>query len=261
MHRTLFVLALGACSFHTPSPASGTPDGDAGTLPMIDASHAVAGCHTTDPSVRLCVDFEEPSLIPIVYDGSPLAQKNNVTTQGIRVMARDSEQAAQVDTGSMLTIAEATSLDITGDLTIELWANPQDLPTDRYWMFDNNMQYGMELLADGTVRCDVGNMIMDHPVPIESGSWVHLACVYASGRVSVYVDGSSVNACRTLPPPPAGGMDGSAIGGNISAGPTVMQKFVGGIDNVAIYASGLQPQEICTLAGHGDCGPYICAAL
>ncbi|HEV7554587.1 MAG TPA: LamG domain-containing protein [Kofleriaceae bacterium] len=261
MHRTLFVLALGACSFHTPSPAGSsgdTVDADTGSPTMIDASQPIAGCHTADPNVRLCVDFEAPSLTPMVYDGSPLAHKNDVTTQGIRAMDRNSEHAAQLDSGSTLTIAEAPTLDITGDLTIELWANPQVLPTDRYWMFDNNTQYGMELLADGTVRCDLGNMVIDHPVSIDAGSWVHLACVYASGKLSVYVDGSSVNACRNAPRPPAGGKDGSAIGGNISGGHTVMQKFVGGIDNVAIYATGLQPQAICALANHDDCGPYIC---
>jgi len=263
MHRTLFVLALGACSFHGPPAASSsggdTIDADTGGAPMIDASLEVAGCHTTNANVRLCVDFEAPSLTPIVYDGSPLARKNNVSTQGIRAMDRLTEQAAQLDIQSTLTIAETPSLDITGDLTIELWANPQVLPADRYWMFDNNTQYGMELMMDGTVRCDIGNMVVDHPDPISAGSWVHLACVYGSGKLSVFVDGSSTAACRNAPPPPAGGKDGSAIGGNISAGPTVMQKFVGGIDNVAVYAEGLSPQAICQLAGHTNCGPYICA--
>lgn len=263
MHRTLFVLALGACSFHAAPPLGGppsdNPDAPTGGAPD-DASLEVASCHTQDPNVRLCIDFEQPALTPIAYDGSPLAQKNNVTTQGIRAMDRLTEQAAQLDTNSTLTIAETPSLDITGDLTIELWANPQVLPpTDRYWMFDNNTQYGMELMMDGTVRCDIGNMVVDHPTTISAGTWVHVACVYGSGRLSVYVDGSSTQACRNVPPPPAGGMDGSAIGGNISAGPTVMQKFVGGIDNVAIYAEALSPGTICQLAGHNNCGPYICA--
>jgi hypothetical protein len=259
MHRTLFVLALGACSFHSPAPESPPPgdDPDASMPPPSDVAVEVAGCHTNDPNVRLCVDFEAPALTPIVYDGSPLAQKNNVTTQGIRPMSRLSQQAAQLDTGSRLTIAESPSLDITSDLTIELWVNPQDLPTDRYWMFDNNTQYGMELLADGTVRCDVGNMVIDHPDPISPGTWVHVACVYSKGTLSAYVDGTSMFACKNVPPPPAKGMDGSAIGGNISAGPTIMQPFVGGIDNVAIYAGALDSQTICELAGHDNCS-YIC---
>jgi len=263
MHRTLFVLALGACSFHDPAAApssgGGPTDADNGMSPPIDASLEIAGCHTTNANVRLCVDFEASSLTPISYDGSPLAQKNNVTTQAVRVMDRLTQQAAQLDTQSVLTIAETPTLDITGDLTIELWANPQVLPADRYWMFDNNTQYGMELMMDGTVRCDIGGMVIDHPDPISAGSWVHLACVYADGKLSVFVDGSSTAACRNAPPPPAGGMDGSAIGANISGGQTLMQKFVGGIDNVAIYAEGLSPQTICQLAGHTNCGPYICA--
>jgi hypothetical protein len=103
------------------------------------------------------------------------------------------------------------------------------------------------------VRCLSGTQTVDSPSGVNAHTWTHVACVFDGDKMMPYVDGDSF-ICQDVQAPPTTGHDGSAIGGNIGAGGMVTDKLIGGIDNVAIYASALSSDRICTLAGHsGDC--------
>jgi hypothetical protein len=260
MHRVLAVaaMALAACSFHAgaATPPGGDDDVIDGPLDH-DSGTTTPPCHNTTETPALCVDFEETALVPFIPDQAP-GNLNTVASTSVVPMQRNAEQAAQLSMPSKLVIPESDTLDIGGPLTIEMWINPDMMPmgppmTHVFWMFNNNNQYGMELTFMGSVRCLSGTTSIDSPGGVNVHTWTHVACVYDGTTMKSYVDGDTF-ACKDMGAPPTNGHDGSAIGGNIGAGGMVTDKFIGGIDNVAVYATALSTDRICALAGHsGGC--------
>jgi hypothetical protein len=243
MRRTLIVVAITGCSFNPPRG-----DDDGGGQPP-DGSVPLVNCHSTDSELRLCVDFESPP----PNDGSP----DHLTLTTDRVVAMDrvgpegAEHAVMVDATSSMRVAESPALDLTGDFTLELWIDATRLPMSgtRYWMFDNNTQYAMELKDDGTMRCVIGSDTLDTVGMVTAGRWTHVACVYHDGDLEAFLDGNN-NGCHSANPPVTTGTVGSAIGANVGAG-GLTEQFVGGLDNVRVYARALEASEICRLATGG----------
>jgi hypothetical protein len=247
MPRTLVVLAVGGCSFH---PASGSGIGSDSDDQMPDAGTMTVICHSSDSALRLCVDFEAQP--PIDGSTEHLALSSEHVTAINRLTFGITERAVQVDVMSSLRVAESNALDINGDFTLELWIDPAQLPAagTKYWMFDNNTQYGMELDADGRIRCLVSTTALEGTTRVAPGSWTHVACALAGKRLAAYV-GGAVDACHSANPPVTTGDNGSAIGANVSASQRLSEQFVGGLDNLRVYARALSSAEICTLATDG----------
>ena len=214
-------------------------------------------CATSDNSLRLCIDFEDTATL--AGDGSGRGH-HPVIADALITMDRATELAVQMSTQSRLQIQENADLDITTNLTISMWADNDGLPQSgaSFWMLDNNKQYSMSLQADGRLRCGLGSSTVDSATALNlfGGGWHQVACTYDGNQLKVFVDGW-VAGCSVVGRPIATtGTEGLAIGANIGAGttaPLFTSRFVGGLDNVQVFARTWSDRELCDAAGDDWC--------
>jgi hypothetical protein len=208
-------------------------------------------CATDDDSLRLCIDFEDTD--PPAGDGSGLGH-DPMLAVGLTTMTRDDELAVEMSSQSRLQIAEHAHLDITTNLTVSMWMKNEALPTaGAYWMLDNNKQYAMSLQSDGQIRCGLGLDTIDSIASLTDQDWHHVACTYDGMRLKVYIDGW-VAGCKSLTRPIAtDGAEGLAIGSNIGVGPTFTGNYVGGLDNIQVFARTWSESELCAANGSSWC--------
>jgi concanavalin A-like lectin/glucanase superfamily protein len=220
-------------------------------------------CRATEEGVVLCVDFEDRPLTDHAADRSP--NRNDAVAVNVSTMERvPNEQAAWLVDTSSLRVGESARLDLATAFTIEMWISPNMMPKHKdgnAGLFDNYGQYTMRLQDDLKIRCglrgdqhvDSGNYIVNRE------EWTHVSCRYAEGEMRVYISGH-LTACRSLASVPLPALYGSAIGAELKPNPTLtaadpVDRFLGGLDNVRIYDRALDPDRICTAAGHpsGSC--------
>ena len=253
MRWPLVALLISGCGFSVETdPVLG--DDSPGDEPAPDApTVAPRMCATTDPSLRLCLDFDGTT--GLANDASAFAHP--VEAQNLVPMSRDGEVAVSVDATSHIWIPESDELDVRTDLTVSMWIKAEGpiVGTTR-WLYDNNTQYFASVRPGGFIRCGSGTVVADS-IAIVDSAWHHVACTYEEDETRVYIDGH-VAGCeetgeRDLP---TMGNDGLAIGANLSmgpGGPKFAEQFVGGIDNVQVFAKLLPPQDLCTAAGGSVC--------
>lgn len=214
-------------------------------------------CATSDPTLRLCIDFEDTATL--AGDGSGLGHHLEIAA-GLVTMDRGDELAVQMSSTSRLQIREHPDLDITSNLTVSMWMKNDARPTSgAYWMLDNNNQYAMSLQADGQIRCGLGSDTVDSVASLSNdGDWHHVACTYDGDRLKVYIDGWAAG-CKSVGRAIATtGAEGVAIGANIGAGPSPADpvftgNYVGGLDNIQIFARTWSDAELCAANGSGWC--------
>jgi hypothetical protein len=173
------------------------------------------------------------------------------------MMPRDQELAVLVGSTSRVVVDETPDLDLVKNLTVTLWARPDGAPPggQAYWLFDNNRQYFAEYLPNGKFRCGIGTMTVDAALGVQPDHWYHVTCAYDSAsQLRVYVNGhragcKNANAAAI----PTTGTEGLAIGANIDAGPAFSQPFIGGLDNIQVFARTFSAQEACDAAHNTDC--------
>jgi concanavalin A-like lectin/glucanase superfamily protein len=231
---TRFALVfLTACSFSAHAADPGAPDG--GTVTTADGSPLVANCHVHDTSLRLCLDFEDPSLSPVVRDGSSFA--HDAATANLVAMPRAGEQAAQFTISSDATIP-ATPDFVSTPLTIEAWMKPDEVWTASWALLDSQ-HYGLGV-GGGSFACVVGNSIATADARAYAGQWVHLACTNDGDHLTLFVNGSAV-----------GCDNGASVKSTSDLGIGV--DFSGGLDNVRLFAAALTPGDVCAHAGASGC--------
>lgn len=241
------VCASVGCAFTPPDSASGP---DAGPDAAADpAPAAPAICDRRDPSLRLCVDFDEP-----IADRS--ASGAELAASAVTVMVRDGARAAALDEESSLHVRKAAALDLQGGLALDLWIRPQGVPDpgERFWILDNNQQYAASFTAAGAVRCVIGSFTVDSdPLP-DDGLFHHVACTYDRMKLKVYVDGELSRCANVTIEIPTTGPSGLAIGANLSGSDTAPQfadRFIGGLDDVRVWARS--DLDVCAAAGQTGC--------
>jgi hypothetical protein len=245
----LVILAGAGCTFTPPGAAPGPgddPDPDPDPGPAASSI-----CDRSDPSLRLCVDFEHP-----ISDRS--ATGAAIDAREVAAMDREGEPAAWLSAASTLHIREASTLDLEGQLTLEMWIRPMGLPAagTGFWMLDNNQQYAAAFTDAGTIRCVLGNRVVDSaPLPMPSDDrFHHVACAYDRTTLRVYVDGELSRCANVTIEIPTTGDDGLAIGANLSGTDAVPQyddSFVGGLDDVRVWARS--DVDVCAAAGRTGC--------
>ncbi len=259
---TLWLIAVlvPACGFTAPEPGTdtedpypgGAPPDDPGTTPPPTTARR---CPISDTSLRLCLDFEDAK----TGDDGSTFQHDAVCTL-VDVMTRQQEKAGQLSATSRMVVAETPDLDITSTLTVSLWAHPDKAPGrgQAYWALDNNKQYFVEYLDNGKFRCGVGTTTVDARLGVQPDNWYHVGCTYdqAHETLRVYVNGHLAGCKATTVSIPTTGAEGLAVGGNIdagAAGPSFSQPFVGGLDNIQVFARVFSEHEMCDAAGNHDC--------
>ena len=246
-------IAITGCSFESP-PES--PE----VIPPAPTPPAAQPCRTDEPGVALCVDFEDRPLLGVATDRSHYA--NHVAAVDVTPRQRlADEQAVTLRGTSSLRVPESAALDLTR-LTIEMWIFPEQAPPKRAdaGLFDNPGQYTMRLQDNLRIRCGlVADLRVSSESAVPKQQWSHVACRYADGELRAYVNGH-LSACRTVTPLALPVAVGSAIGAELRPGvdlatAEVVDRFIGGIDNVRVYDHALDDASLCAAAGQapGSC--------
>lgn len=240
-------LALAGCAFtqDRPDDLGGGGGGGGGGQ---DGSRTA--CDPADPTLKLCLDFEEPfetSIADLSADGVI------ATAEQVLGIDHDDERAAMLSPGSRLRVPESAKLDITGALAIDAWIHPMmGLPIgpEKAWVLDNEKQYGIRL-EDDKVVCLVKDRLVASPPLASPQDWHHIACTYDSQVMKVFVDGQ-LAACRAEATPiPTDGKAGLALGANLGGKWTFSEPYRGGLDNVRVWARA--DIDVCAAAGSTGC--------
>jgi hypothetical protein len=270
--RNVVVALVGcaACGFHVPStgeapmPPDGTQFADA---PSIDGSKvggdaAPNACHTTDASLRLCVEFDDPGLAmaTTALDGSGLAHDPAIAnmTVGTRTVPAQS-QAAQLSSTSTITLATQADFDLQ-QFTLTAWMKRgASNPAQTQGVIDTGAQYALSIDTFGRVQCGVthnGTTTYPGLAQTNGNEWDLVACTYDGAKLCGYAfpngSASAQTTCNTF----VQSLDTNAgYGTRIGrwAVPTSGSQFIGSLDQVRIYARALSEQELCTAAGLTGC--------
>jgi hypothetical protein len=204
-----------------------------------------------DPDLRLCVTFDGPA------GAQDLSPQPHVITDSlnISIIARDADHAAMFTDSSRLHFADAADLDV-GELTVGLWALPDVAVQSRSaWLLDVNTQYALTREPSGRYRCSLGARSVDSVVVTGgAASWHHVACTYGADSIlRVYVDGDVAGCLDVSVPIPTTGNEGLALGANYSTNGAFQERYVGGLDDVLVYARALTAAELCAAAHRTGC--------
>jgi len=231
MRVVVFTSLLVGCGF---APKAQDVQADAQS-PNGGPTLPLSSCHSQQPDLRLCLDFEDSSLDPVVQDLS--TGSHDARTTLVVPWTRSGQQAAAMDWGSTISIPESADLDIATNLTIEMWINP-DYDTDAYPL-TNSGQYQLGI-QQHSLFCQFGNRSVHANETIEVDAWTHVACTFDGTTVTAYVDGA-VSACKTGPLEPIPNVNAS--------GTKVGLAYSGAIDDVHVYARTLDAPQLQSLAG------------
>lgn len=278
--RWLYVIcAIAGCGFDVESAPD--PGDDEAVDPGDPGDPGTPGTPTqrrcaTDADLRMCIDFDDATGVPTVFtDGSGNGNDATLVTD-VAMMTRDAELAAELTSTSRLHVAESIGLDIAEEITLSLWAR---LPgaampgiDEQRWLIDNEKQYGAYITNAGVVACRIADTTVVSTPIIAPDTWHHIACTYDGDDIVVYVDGYALG-CDELDddggpggggPGPGGGDDdliptdgreGLAIGADLRGGLRFENAFIGGLDNVQVFARAFSDAEVCSSAGGTSCAP------
>jgi glucose/arabinose dehydrogenase len=149
--------------------------------------------------------------------------------------------------GSIVTVADSPSLDLTTGMTLEAWVNPStrgDFWRDVVYKGDNDIYY-LEGTAPNVIGPGTGGTFssapLNAPTPIPLNAWSHLAATYDGTTLRMYVNGVQV-ASRAQTGPINKSSGPLTIGGDSLYG----QYWNGLIDEVRVYNRALSAAEIAT---------------
>lgn len=227
---------LGACSFSAVPGGAGVGEPDASGATTGDGASLFVGCHISDPSLRLCLDFEDAQLSPLVKDGSTFG--HDATTSNIVPMTRSGEQAAMFGASSNATIPASPDLALS-TLSIEAWMKPDNINSTSWALLDSQ-HYGIGI-DGGSIVCAIGDKVASVSAAAYANQWVHVACTNTDMKLTLYVNGDAV-ACS----------DGAKVKPGTSA-LGIGTTLAGGIDNVRLFAAAISAADVCTHAGRSGC--------
>jgi hypothetical protein len=206
-----------------------------------------------DPSLVLYFDFEDGQ-------GDTVEDRSNYGSEG--TIQGDAKwvdgkfgKGLELDGTSFVLVPDRDEFKITDEITLACWANFEAVDGQynflvcRFdWAGGDNRCYEMYLQAgvpnivtspDG----GGGNTPAAARDPVDVGEWYHLAGIFDGSELKIYVNGEEAGSAE-----PRGGkiFDGEAsitIGDN-NSGLAPDFRFVGAIDEVAIYNRALSQSEI-----------------
>ncbi|HEX5505364.1 MAG TPA: LamG-like jellyroll fold domain-containing protein, partial [Thermomicrobiales bacterium] len=179
-----------------------------------------------------------------------------VTLGAAGALAGDPDTAMAFDGKSgYVNVADDSSLDMTGDLTVEAWAKPAALGATQTVLHKGDgteldeWQYRLSLSQDnhwrGTVYARKTSYTLTDPATAVAGQWYHLALTRSGTALTFYVDGVAV-ATGTVKGDLTTGEGPLAIGrvGSFATPAWAAYYFNGAIDEVAVYDHALPADRI-----------------
>lgn len=254
------MLVLAACGFEHGQLAEEQPDAGAvgpgggsgsGGGPGSGATPTLRTCRYPDSSLRLCLEFDDGQLSPVVHDASPSGL--DLDASGLTLVMRNTnpaDPAAAVDpsTSSLSVKENLPSLDISEQITLEMWVRPH--VNQSASLIRNEGQYVLMMDGSGNVGCSLaGKEVFSYSLQEQTQArlandvWSHVACTFDGNNVRVFLNGMSRDCASTE----------SKISKDGKAGTLIAPNFQGSIDGVRIYATALSTSEVCTHAGQTSC--------
>jgi hypothetical protein len=239
------IVVMAGCSFVAEPTGDPQPQPQPSPGGNPDASNPIARtCHVADPALRLCLDFEDASLVPITHDGSEEPMPNDAVTIAVVPMLRGLEQAAQVGASSSIIVAPSPELEVSPNLTIEMWVDPSALPHGTLvYPLASTGAYALSIDDKGAVGCSIGAFQIAGGT-VATNAWTHVACTFDGAQLSVYTNGDAAQCQQHAGAIPLAMAIGLGSNG-----------YLGGLDNAHLYARALSAAEICSRAGRTNCAP------
>ena len=149
-----------------------------------------------------------------------------------------------------INAGNGSSLDLTGNITVEAWVKPGKLDTaylvkkasrdstDGYELALSKATGKAYFRVNQKTSDDTYKLFSTSSYPVDGNTWVHLAGVYNGSHVQIYFNGKLENS-MTGPANISSNTDNLEIGG-----PDDSRNFKGTIDEVIIWNRALSPEEI-----------------
>jgi len=257
--RAAVLLALSACSFHSPAVSEpdepGEPDAGAevGVDAGADAPAPPALCAPTS-GLLVCFSFDaDPLPASLANEGaaSVAAALTNVTR-----LARGAGGAALVGMTSQMRVPPNTLT--TGFVSVEAWVRVDADPpvAGRVGIIDADATssavsfFYYRGTTSRQIRFEIGQQLfLDVTLPL--GTWHYLAEVCDNNTLTAYVDGLPVGnrtGCSPGNAMPYGlqlGQNNTQTGGD--------EWLVGAIDGIRMWTVPLSAAAICRTAGRAGC--------
>ncbi len=209
-----------------PSPDTGVMDSGA-LLPDF--------CDGADPALRFCVRFEDA-----LVDDAPAM--HSLRGSGHEFTAGHVGRALAHDSGDSVWLGDTSDLE-TLPFTFETWIRPTEIPTSgRMGVVDFEGSFGIFLYPGGEVACKSAEEARTSG-GVTAGRWTHVACVFETDRVRIYVDGSQAASSSSSYAGGSGGGD-FRFGGNAPSG----DDYDGLLDEARYFSDVRTPSELAASA-------------
>jgi hypothetical protein len=210
-----------------PAPVSVDAAPDLAVAPPADAPPAPADLECPlDPALALCLTFTGSTDDRSSYHWP-------VTSNGVALR----NGAAELDGSASLVVGAGAPFG-RNLATLEARVNPHALGA-RSGVVDSNGRWGLFTLSDGGAYC-VGAGTAQADGVIRAGAWSHLACVFDTDQISLYVNGR-LSAHAPRGPTAIGAARGVTVGSDDPTG----ANFDGLVDDVRIWTEVRTPAQIC----------------
>jgi hypothetical protein len=253
--RAAVLLALSACSFHSPAAGEpGEPDAEVGGVDAsVDAPAPPALCAPAS-GLLVCFSFDaDPLPASLANEG---AANVAATLSNVTRLARGAGGAARVDLTSQMRVPPNAVT--AGFVSMEAWVRIDADPPlgGRVGIVDADATSSAVsfFYYHGTtsrqIRFEIGQqLVLDITLPL--GTWHYLAEVCESNTLTAYVDGVRVGERTGCAP-------GNAMTYGLQLGQNNTQTggdewLVGAIDGIRMWTVPLSAAAICRTAGRAGC--------
>jgi hypothetical protein len=159
------------------------------------------------------------------------------------------------NTNSYITVPHSDSLNITDELTVSAWINPDDIPSSDRWIIVEKLDGGFYLTYNSASQIAVywygtsSQGYHNSVSTIDVNEWTHVLATWNSTHVLIYINGEEDRVVETQTP-------GSATQGNLVIGKESSNRFFNGsIDEVIIWNRSLTASEVGDLYNYSS-GKY-----
>ncbi len=154
-----------------------------------------------------------------------------------------------------ITDGSQTGLDVTGDITLGMWFNPDSISQQSLiGKTGSDRAYNLQLRAGGTIRCFTSSDGAAFDGDLEStttlsagGGWYHISCRVSSTTMTLRIDGSDEGTTDTT----NGSINNSTEDFNIGANSSTANFADGQIDEAFIFSRALSTTEIDDIKDNG----------
>ena len=197
---------------------------------------------------------------PADGNASDLAGTNNGALQGGTTFAPGIAGQAFNFNGSDADVA-VRPIKVTSQFTIEAWIRPFDVGNHRQilsWLANApDQSYQLGLSPSGALRMDISQdgatyvALVSPDGVLSAGTWAHVAGTFSNGVMRLFVNGAQV---AFLASSVGSIFTGTTYSMYLGTTPLGTQRFVGLVDELAVYDRALSSSELQAIYAAGSAG-------